>query len=453
MREDLEQEQLPGPVSRQVALLTLGCKINQYDTNSLIADLEFQGHTVVSNPVLAEVVVVNTCTVTGKTDYKGRQLIRRVRHENPDATVIVTGCYAQVQPRKVAAIPGVDYVLGNEEKSLISSLVGSCRRRSTPQILVGGLDRERRLEDGCPGVHSGTTRAFLKIQDGCDYACSYCIIPRARGRSRSLPPARLEEKIGLLGAKGFQEVVLCGIHLGMYGQDLDPATSLLELLTGLEREGPVSRIRISSIEPNEVKPEMVALFAGARHLCSHFHLPLQSGDPGILRAMNRRYTPSEFTSLVEAIHREIPGAAVGVDVIAGFPGETEAAFRNTCELLESLPVSYFHVFPYSHRPGTVASRLPEPVSPETIRARAEQLRSLGRGKRLAFYRGFLGAQLEVLVEGRKDRATGLSKGVTRNYLPVLLEAPESVQGARVGVEVVRVEGGRVWGRLLPGEPP
>lgn len=449
----MEQARSPGLGSRKVALATLGCKINQYDTNSLIAAVRGQGHEIVSDPSLAEVVVVNTCTVTGRTDYKGRQLIRRVLHDNPRLVVIVTGCYAQVQPERIAAIPGVDYVLGNGEKPLIPALIGSCRKQARPEIRVGGLGYENGLETGSPGAHSGTTRAFLKIQDGCDFACSYCIIPRARGKSRSLPPERLREKISLLGAKGFQEVVLCGIHLGVYGHDLGPPTSLLQLLTDLEREAPIPRVRISSIEPNEVTPEMIGLFSGARRLCAHFHLPLQSGDPDILRAMNRRYTPADFASLAVAIRRQIPEAAIGVDVIAGFPGESDRAFLATLGFLESLPVSYLHVFPFSHRPGTAASRMPDPVSPRAIRERAEELRRLGRTKRLAFDSGFVGAHLEILVEGKRDRATGLSKGVSRNYVPVLLQTPGFLGGKRVLAEIVRVEARKVWGRFLSGVAP
>lgn len=438
---------------RTVALTTLGCKINQYDTNALVAGLRREGHVVVEDAAEAEVVVVNTCTVTARTDYKGRQLVRRVIQENPRAIVVVTGCYAEVQAEALARIPGVDYVHGNAEKIGLAARVAGMEKQATPQILAGNVGEERALEEGAREVHSGTTRAFLKIQDGCDQACTYCIIPRARGPSRSLPLDRVLEKSRALAREGFQEVVLSGIHLGRYGQDLSSRTHLGALLQRLEAEGEVPRVRISSIEPNELTDGILSLFSGARHLCPHFHLPLQSGDASILRAMGRPYGPEAFAARVHRIREQTPDAAIGVDVIAGFPGEGSDAFRRTVDLLEALPVSYLHVFPYSPRPGTPAARFTGRVPPEAIRRRAGTLRDLGLRKRLAFYGGSVGAGVEVLVETRRDPHTGMLRGMTRNYLPVHLEGPDTLQGKRVPAHIRALRGRRLFGERDAGTGP
>jgi threonylcarbamoyladenosine tRNA methylthiotransferase MtaB len=452
--EDDDEDEM-GPVThpgRKVMLVTLGCKINQYDTNSMVSLLRQAGHETVADASEADVIVINTCTVTGRTDYKGRQLVRKAIHENGSAVIIVTGCYAEVQADRLSGIPGVDYVLGNTEKEEMARWVSTAEKQRTPRVRAGGISEVRSLGLDAPEVHSGTTRAFLKIQDGCNHACSYCIIPRARGRSRSLPPSRVRDKIDLLVDEGFQEVVLCGIHLGVYGQDLHPGLSLLDLLGNLEHETAIPRIRISSIEPNELTDGLLGLFAESHRLCPHFHLPLQSGDEEILQAMNRPYGPGDFVSLVHRIRDRMAGAAIGVDVIAGFPGEGEEAFRNTLDLLHGLPVDYFHVFPYSPRPGTAAARFPDSVPRDQIRKRAGELRRTGMRKRIDFYESHLLKEREVLVETKRDRKTGMLKGVSRNYIPVLFEGPDSLQGGLVRVKIQAVKGGGVFGTLSEGPP-
>lgn len=436
-----------GQGSRKVAIVTLGCKINQYDSSSLAAGAESSGHRVVRNPAEADVIVVNTCTVTGKTDYKGRQLIRRMIDENPSAVIVVTGCYAQVQPLPLAEIPGVDYVLGNSEKTLLPFRISGFVKRGRPEIRVEEIRGGREFGEELPEVHSGNTRAFLKIQDGCNEACAYCIVPRARGRSRSLPWDSVLKKLDSLARKGFREVVLCGIHLGVYGLDLTAPKSLKALLEKVDAEGLIPRIRLSSIEPNEVEDGLLELFGRSRSLCHHFHLPMQSGDGAILRAMGRKYTPEGFAERVLAVRKFLPEAAIGVDVIAGFPGEGETEFRNTQELLRQLPVNYFHVFPFSKRPGVAASKMVGQVAPAAIHERAAILRSLGQEKRILFYRSFLDRDLEILAETSRDRETGLLKGVSRNYVPVLFEGRDSCKRSLVRVKVSSVEGRRVFGEI------
>jgi len=432
---------------RKVTFVTLGCKINQYDSNSIITRLKDLDYVIVKNRSEADVVVINTCTVTGKTNYKGRQQIRKTVQENPEAVLIVTGCYAQVQAEQIANIPGVDYIVGNTEKSNIAQLISACSKQTTPEICIGNIFDEKMLDPGPLKTHSGTTRAFLKIQDGCNHACSYCIIPQARGRSRSLLSTHIQKKVVEFEKNGFLEVVLCGIHLGMYGHDLAPSSSLLELLARLEKESELPRIRISSIEPNELTDELLSVFTGAQRLCPHFHLPLQSGDAGILKAMNRSYGPEDFINLVKKIHNHIPDAAIGVDLISGFPGEDDLAFQNTMALLEDLPISYFHVFPFSSRPGTAASSFPNHVQPEIIHKRAGLLRKLEQKKRMAFYQRFLDKELEVLIETKRDRETGMLKGITRNYIPVLFEGADHFQGSCQQVKICNIQGKRILGKF------
>ncbi len=432
---------------RKVNFITLGCKINQYDSNSIATSLKEQDYIIVNNRSEADIVVINTCTVTGKTNHKARQQIRKTIQENPKAVLIVTGCYAQVQAEQIANIPGVDYIVGNTEKSKIASLFSSCTKQTIPEIVVGNIFDEKFLDPGPLKTHSGTTRAFLKIQDGCNHACSYCVIPQARGRSRSLLPAHVENKISEFMKSDFLEVVLCGIHLGLYGHDLNPSTSLLELLTQLENESRPHRIRISSIEPNELTDEILSLFFKANHLCPHFHLPLQSGDAGILKAMNRPYAPADFINLVNKIHKQLPDAAIGVDLISGFPGEEERAFQNTIALLEELPISYFHVFPFSVRPGTPASSLPNQVKPEIIHKRAELLRKLGQKKRMEFYNRFLNKEVEVLIETKRDPKTGLLKGISRNYIPVLFEGSDDLQRRCLKIKICDIQGKEIFGEI------
>ena len=439
------------PVKHNVAFITLGCKINQYDSNSMAAELKAAGHNIVKEKEAADVIIINTCTVTGRTNYKGRQQVRRIALEHPDAVLIVTGCYAQVQAGEIADIAGVDYIIGNPDKFQIASLVSASAKQSLPEIIVSDVSREESLDGGPLEAHSGTTRAFLKIQDGCNHSCAYCIIPRARGRSRSLEPAVIKEKIYRLASDNFKEVVLCGIHLGVYGHDLSPSTSLLALLRELEEKSPLPRVRISSIEPNEVNDQMLDLFAGAKHLCPHFHLPLQSGDDTILKKMNRSYEGSFFSALVDKIKGMIPQAAIGVDVISGFPGEDDQAFRNTMALLEKMPVSYFHVFPYSTRPGTAAAGFPDQVSPELVHKRAALLRKLGQEKRLAFYRQFLSKRVEILVETTRDPETGMLKGISRNYIQALFNGPDDVQNRCIPLWISKIQGRHVIGKIKNNE--
>jgi len=403
-----------------VAIATLGCKVNQFESEAMMASLEQRGYHLVPFEEGADITIINTCTVTHRADFQSRQMARRAFRSNPNSLIIVTGCYPQVEPEAMIRIEGVKYVLGNREKHRIPDLLPLMQKGELPKVQVADIQEERLFSDiPLPSFHCHT-RAFLKIQDGCDAHCSYCIVPFARGRSRSLPPERVIEHLRALKKREYKEVVLTGIHIGSYGFDLTPSTSLEKLLRQLEKEEIPDRIRLSSIEPSDFSEDLISLLSQSKKVCPHLHIPIQSGDDEILKMMNRGYDRSFLSNLIHELHQSIPMLCMGADVMVGFPGETEEKFESTYGLIESLSLSYLHVFPFSRRKGTPASQLPEQVDEGKIKKRAERLRELGKQKRQTFYRQFLNQELSVLVEGRKEKENGRWKGLSRNYIPVFL---------------------------------
>lgn len=397
------------------SVVTLGCKTNQFESISMEEKLAKVGYRPVSFDEGADLVVVNTCTVTAATDAQSRNLIRRARRMNPDCRVIVTGCYAQVDPEAIRSISGVSVVLGNDDKKdLVKYLefdpVEPLVEVSDIQSVIDAVPHEI-------SSFADRSRAFVQIQNGCNAYCSYCIIPYARGRSRSAPPEQVIEQVRRLEENGYPEIVLTGIHIGAYGTDLQPASSLVELIRRVETETAVRRLRLGSIEPNEIDDRLIEQIAGSAIVCPHLHIPLQAGDDNVLKRMNRHYSTGEFSRLVDRIKGRIPDVAFGFDVITGFPGESEAEFANTCRLIDSLPVAFLHVFPYSRRPGTPAADMADQVPGDVARQRAALLRELGQKKQRHFAEQFIGRTLEVAVE-RSSGKSGLRKGLTRHYLPV-----------------------------------
>jgi threonylcarbamoyladenosine tRNA methylthiotransferase MtaB len=428
-----------------VAITTLGCKVNQYETAVMAEALSARGYRLTAFRSKADVYLINTCTVTKNTDYQCRQLIRRAHKANPGAPIIVTGCYAQVAPDVLAQMPGVILVLGNAEKQRIADYIEPACCSSVPaRTIIPDVRSETCFTDPPLRSFANHTRAFLKIQDGCESFCSYCIVPYARGSLRSLPPDEVLRRLCALNEAGFREVVLSGIHLGAYGIDLTPRRTLLTLLQLIDSSTPVSRVRLSSLEPMDVDSEFIAFLAASRTICPHLHLPLQSGDDAILTRMNRPYRSADFRELATTLHEAIPNLCLGTDLIAGFPGETEAQFRSTCEMLESLPISYVHVFPYSRREKTAAADFPGQVPQQVIKARSAALRIIGAEKRREFYSTFIGKELSVLVEGRADGLPGLLRGWTSNYIPVVFEGPSGILNHEVTVRADRIEGDAVW---------
>lgn len=410
--------------------------MNQYDSGVIRESLEGAGRAFVPFTEKADIYIVNTCTVTKKADYQSRQLIRRSHRLNPYARIIVTGCYAQRAPQEIKDIPGVDYTVGIGEVRKVVGFVDDLLQREPPPVLMPKM----------PTIPKHT-RAFLKVQDGCNSYCSYCIIPYARGRSRSLAQEETIKRISKLVGLGYREIVLTGIHLGSYGWDLKTPTDLAGLIKSIEQKNISLRIRLSSIEPTEFTDDLVDLIAASPVVCNHLHIPLQSGDDKILKRMRRPYSAEFFKELVERLVSMIPDLNIGVDVIVGFPGETEENFANTLSLIQELPIGYFHVFTYSRRPGTPAADFPDQVYSKTVRKRSKILRSLGDRKREEFYRRFLGKKFSILVESKRDVRTSCIKGFSRNYIPVLVDAGDDMVNKEVLVTVTRVQEGKVFGTL------
>jgi threonylcarbamoyladenosine tRNA methylthiotransferase MtaB len=389
-------------------IANFGCRASQSEGAAIQDELLEAGATVAKTPYEANVVVVNSCTVTDEADRDVRHLIRRIATRSPETRIIVTGCYAQRAPDELAAMPGVEYVVGNSHKPLVGRLTldvldEDFTSTGRAEVFCSDIFLEQELQ---PRTHSGSggrTRAIVKVQDGCNANCSFCIIPSVRGRSRSMAPGMVLAEVRNLVERGYQEIVLSGIHLGTYGRDLDSPTSLLTLIHRLLDEIPLlARIRLSSIEPLEVTPAIVSLVAEEPRLAHHFHVPLQSGSRRILREMRRPYMPSYYAELAQTIRMRIEDAAIGADVMVGFPGETDAEFAETFGLIESSPLTYLHVFPYSSRPGTPAADMPAPVPPHVTQFRAKALRQLIAKKNEAFRSGLIGRDLEVLVLNSGD---------------------------------------------------
>ena len=423
----------------RVQIMTLGCKVNAYDSATIADRLRAAGCELVADDAPADVVIVNSCSVTDSADAESRRLARRARRANPAARVILTGCYAQTKPAEAAAVDGVDHVIGvNRLDALVAAVTASAER-----IVVGDSRRERHVGTFGARTFGAQTRAFLKVQEGCDLFCTFCIIPLARGASRSLPPrAVLAEVEGLVRA-GFEEIVLTGVHLGGYGQDLVPRVDLAWLVEAIAEQGLVPRLRLSSIDPHEVTEPLVRLMRREPSLCPHLHVPLQAGDDGVLRRMRRRYDAALARERLAMIRELLPDAAIGTDVIAGFPGEDETAFARTLAFVEESPFTYLHVFPYSVRTGTTAAKLDGRNPPATIAARARRLRVAGERKRATFARRFDGADAEVLVETTRDPRTGDLRGYTRNYLRVRLAGPDAWRGRRLRTRLRVGDGGGV----------
>jgi len=403
-----------------IAIATLGCKVNQFESEALMDSLEQRGYVLVPFGERTDITIVNTCTVTHRADFQSRQLIRRAFRSDPKSLIVVTGCYPQVEPEAIARTEGVRYLLGNKEKGQIPDLIPLMLKGDFPRIQISDIGKETLFSDIPLHSFHRHTRAFLKIQDGCNARCSYCIVPYARGRSRSLPPERVLEHLRVLKERDFKEVVLTGIHIGCYGLDLVPPFSLEKLLRQLEEEETPHRIRLSSIEPGDFSQDLISTLSRSAKVCPHLHIPIQSGDDEILRKMNRDYDGPFLSDLIQELHQRIPKLSIGADVIVGFPGETEERFQRTHALIESLPVSYLHVFPFSRRKGTPAFQFPDQVDAGEIKKRAEGMRELGQQKRQFFYGQFLHQKLPVLMEDRREKETGRWKGLSRNYIPVLL---------------------------------
>ena len=420
--------------------ITLGCKLNQFDSAGIEGELARRGYLAAASPDLAQVVVINTCTVTHKADSEARRLIRSVRRGNPSCRLLVTGCYAELEGERLAAMDGVDRVFGNRDKARIGAILDEmgldpgAADGARPAVADRGCDAALDLPSD---LHFGDrSRAFLKVQEGCRLVCSYCIIPRVRGASRSVPPERVEAAALELFGAGYREVVLTGVNSGDYGLDLEPAADLTGLLRRLLDACGPNRIRLNSLEPLTVTDGVIDLMARDPRLAPHLQVPLQSGSGAILRAMRRNYRLEAYLERLERLRAAVPHAGIGADVIVGFPGETEERFQETLDFVEASPLNYLHVFSWSPRPGTPAAELPGRVPSSEIRERSRRMRALADRLSFRFRKRFEGRSLDgvVLGPGREDA----TRVLTGNFIECEIEGPSPPARSIVGLRVERV---------------
>jgi len=401
-------------MNKKVALHTLGCKLNFSETSTIGKQFLDRGFEIVDFKNRADVYLINTCTVTENADRECRQIVRRALRLNPEAHIIVSGCYAQLSPEEIAKIDGVDTVLGNNEKFKLFSIINDFNKRELSCTFVSPTNQLNDFGAAYSTDADSRTRAYLKIQDGCDYICTFCTIPLARGKSRSLQPEEILNEFNTLVNNGYKEIILTGVNVGDYGKHI--GKDLYSLLLKMVEIPGKFRIRISSIEPNLLTDDIIDLTADNEKMCRHFHIPLQSGSPDVLKLMQRRYTTNYYSSLIEKLKNKIPDVGIGVDVIVGTPGETDIYFKETKKFLSELPISYLHVFTYSERPNTKAVQLSGSVDKAERKRRNKILRILSDKKKHSFNNKMIGKELEVLFESGYSVDT--IKGFTSNYVRV-----------------------------------
>jgi len=468
-------------------ILNFGCRASQADGAAIKKQLLESGLQEAEDVAASEVAILNTCTVTGRADAEVRQMVRRIHRANPRCRILVTGCYAQRSPSEIAQLGGVTWVVGNSHKHVIAGLISSDVYQDSgvgsqeseaagqtdlvqirqleaitansnqsefgfpapvaqtngprlPLVLVGEISEEFHF---APVFPDDRTRPTLKVQDGCNARCAFCVIPSVRGRSRSLAPAKVLEQVRELERNGYKEIVLSGINLGSYGRDLDRRITFLSLLEKLLNETAIARLRISSIEPMDVSPSLIKLAAGEPRLAQHFHIPLQSGCSKILRLMNRRYWPSQYAERILAIREQIPNAGIGADVMVGFPGETDPDHAASAAFIESLPFTYLHIFPYSARPQTPAAASPQQVNGRVAHERANEIRALLARKRQAFLQLQVGCKLSALTLDESQGGERVS--LSSNYLKIVLAGSDLPPNTLVDVRIGRVHEGLLFG--------
>lgn len=426
------------------AITTLGCKVNQYDSAIIEARLKARGFERREFDQEADVYIVNTCTVTDRADVESLRLARRARRLNPEARVVMTGCLAQAGPDALARHDEVDAVVG---LSRLDDMEQAATGEAAERVMVANLRKEHAPIEFQAVSLAGHSRAFLKLQEGCDQFCTFCIVPFSRGASRSVEPRRIVQALDELHARGFREVILSGTHLGGYGKDLDPPVELADLLEMIAERSPIGRVRISSLDPEELGDRIIDILAQSDKFCPHLHLPLQAGEDEILSRMRRRYDTAYYRERVERVIDGMPDAAIGTDLIVGFPGETDRQFESYLNFVESLPLAYFHVFPYSVRTGTTAAKMPAKVAAGEIRRRAAVMRAVGERKREAFARRFVGRRVKVLPEECTE--DGDFSGYSRNYVRVLTRGGKDLPTQEIEVEASFVQGAHLVGEIVP----
>ncbi|ATD54698.1 tRNA (N(6)-L-threonylcarbamoyladenosine(37)-C(2))-methylthiotransferase MtaB [Clostridium chauvoei] len=433
----------------KVAFATLGCRVNVYESEAMAEKFIREGYEVVDFSEVADVYVINTCTVTNMGDKKSRQIIGRARRLNEEAIIAVVGCYSQMAPKEVSEIPGVDVVLGTRNKGDVVYYVNKAKDEGKSQVHVEGVLKNKKFEDLKIEDYQDKTRAFLKIQDGCNRFCTYCLIPYARGSVCSKDPKKVIEEVKKLAEHGFKEIILSGIHTASYGLDLEGNVTLIDLIEEIENVEGIERIRIGSIEPAFFTKEVIEKIKTFKKLCPHFHLSLQSGCDATLKRMNRRYTAKEYQEAVELLRDTLEGVSITTDVIVGFPGETEEEFNETVEFLKTIKLTKTHVFKYSPRKGTKAADMENQIDGNIKEQRSKVLIDLSNKNEEEFNKKFINKDMDILIEQRVKGKEGIFEGYTRNYIKV--EVPcncADIIGKIVDIKIIEAEQEFAKARLL-----
>ncbi|QZY56544.1 tRNA (N(6)-L-threonylcarbamoyladenosine(37)-C(2))-methylthiotransferase MtaB [Crassaminicella profunda] len=432
---------------KKVAFYTLGCKVNQYETEAMGELFEKAGYGIVDSGEHADVYVINTCTVTNLGDRKSRQFIRRAKRKNPKAIIAVVGCYSQTSPEEVSAIEGVNIVLGTNHRKNIVEYVENIQEENEKINVVENIMEIQEFEEMTIGEIKGKTRAYLKIQEGCNQYCTYCIIPYARGQIRSRRLEDIVKEVQRLAKNHFKEIVLTGIHVASYGKDFEN-TSLLDVIRSVHEVEGIERIRLSSIEPTIMTEDFVKTLANLKKVCPHFHLSLQSGCDETLKRMNRKYTTTEYKMIVERIRKYIKDVSITTDIMVGFPGETEEEFEKTMQFVEEIGFGQIHVFKYSKRKGTPAAKFENQVPSQIKNIRSERLIDLARKSLINYHEKFMNTPKMVLFETTSNEKEDHYEGLTDNYIRVLCQSNENLEGKILKVTLEKISGEVVIGKIV-----
>jgi len=431
---------------KKAAFYTLGCKVNQYETEAMTESFENAGYEIVDYSEFADVYIINTCTVTNMGDRKSRQIIRRAREKNPEALVAVVGCYSQIAPGEVLEIPEVSLVVGTDERSRMVELVEYAMEKEEKLNMVNDIMKVKEFEEMSIKSYKSRTRAFLKIQEGCDQYCTYCIIPYARGHIRSRKPDSIIAEVKELAENGFREIVLTGIHVASYGKDLGN-TSLIDIIEKVHEIDGIRRIRMSSVDPNVMTDGFIERLSRLPKICRHFHLSLQSGCDETLKRMNRKYTTGEYRRVVEKLREVFADVAITTDLIVGFPGETEEEFQKTVDFVEEIAFSAMHVFKYSQRTGTPAAKYENQIKPQVKDSRSKVITAIAQKNEEKFKKAFIGRSKPVLYEQPFDGQKSLFEGLTDNYIRVVSESREDIKGKIIETVLAELKEDYMTGRI------
>jgi len=429
-----------------VSFYTLGCKVNQYETDAMAESFRNNGYEIKNHNEISDIYVINTCSVTNLGERKSRQFIRRAKKENPESIICVVGCYAQISPEEVSNIEGVDLIIGTKEKSKIVELCEKVKKENTKINTVENVMNITKFEELESNSIQENTRAYIKIQEGCNQFCSYCIIPYARGPIRSREFDNIIKEAKTLVDKGFKELVLTGIHVASYGKDLGE-TSLIDVIEAVHKIQGLERIRLSSIEPMLITEEFMNRLKKLEKVCPHFHLSLQSGSDTVLYRMNRKYNTKEYKERVDIIRNFMPDAAITTDIIVGFPGETEQEFQETYNFVKQIEFASVHVFKYSKREGTPAANHKDQVHGTIKNDRSKKLIELTSREHLDFMQKFLGTEREILIE-TSSKKSGYMEGYTDNYIRVAIKGNKELENEIINTKLIEIDDDKVLGEII-----